>query len=126
MDSHIVKQVREVSNQTPNLWYRTASIGRTIQYEELARRNLPGLDSSSLEEFKSINRHWLPTFDADLSVVRSASNIGDLFDLNECLQSTKSLNEAFGLLLEEPIQELLTIRLSCPPSDHWNLRESPR
>ena len=123
MDSHIIEQVREHSNQTPNLWYRTVSVGWTIQYEELTKRNLPGLDNSSLEEFKSINRQWLPAFDADLSVVRSASNISDLLDPKECLQSTKSLDEAFGLLLEEPVQDLLTIRLSCSPSNHWNLQE---
>jgi len=118
MDNILLEQAKRLPYLEPNLANRAINVGWVIQYEELVKLGLPGLD---VQAFKQELRRLLPTFDCDLKIVRSSSHIENILNVKSCLASTKSLIIAFGKLLNYPVEKVLEVDISCKPNTDWSL-----
>lgn len=118
LDNYLVIEAQSKGALEPSLANRAVNVGWAIQYEELSKRNLPGLD---VEEFKSQLRRLLPFFDSDHQFVRARTEVGNLFDVHGCIASTKSLANALISLIGYRHRDVFNIEVAHRPSPEWTL-----
>lgn len=108
-DDYLIQMAQNTHDLENSLSNRLANVGWMIQYEELDKLGLPGLD---VNELRVQLRRLISTFDNDYQKVRTQVSIAHLLDVDGCLASTRSLADSFGKFINYPIAEALSVNIA--------------
>lgn len=118
-DVYMIETVKSMEKRRACTTNRMANIGFAIQYAELQKLGLPGLDTA---EFVKALCNVFDNFEKDLSTIRSSIKMDDLLTPDGCRASTRALSDAFCDLLGQS-RDLFTIETAWSPTIDWSLKK---